>query len=248
MSLVPGLLAAALYNRRRQQGRVRLFEVGTCFMADPVGVGVREEVRIAGVALGTALPEQWGAPARSVDFFDVKGDVEALCALVGQVAQASPEGVPPFLQKGLAAAIAVGGETVGFAGGLALAHRERLGFEEPVFVFELRASLFQVAAASRAVEPPRFPSVRRDLAVVVPATTPAGDVLDTVRRSVGPLLQGLVLFDVYHGKGLDLGKKSLALGLTLQDFSRTLTDEVVEGLVARVLEALATTYGAALRQ
>ncbi len=248
MSLVPGLLAAALYNRRRQQGRVRLFEVGTCFEADPAGVGVREEIRIAGIALGPALPEQWGAPARPVDFFDVKGDVEALCALVGQAAEARPEGAPPFLQKGLSAAIAVAGETVGFAGGLALAHRERLGFDEPVFVFELRASFLRVAAAARAAEPPRFPSVRRDLAVVVPATTPAGDVLDTVRRSVGPLLQGLVLFDVYQGKGLDLGKKSLALGLTLQDFSRTLTDEVVEGLVARVLEALATTYGATLRQ
>ncbi len=247
-SLVPGLLAAALYNRRRQQGRVRLFEVGTCFMADPAGTGVREETKIAGVALGPALPEQWGAPARPVDFFDVKADVEALCALVGQAAQASPEGGPPFLQKGLAAAIAVAGGAVGFVGGLAPAHRERLGFEEPVFVFELSASALQSGASGRAAEPPRFPSVRRDLAVVVPATTPAGAVLETVRQGAGPLLRGLVLFDVYHGKGLDLGKKSLALGLTLQDFSRTLTDEVVEGLVARVLTALATTYGAVLRQ
>ncbi|MHB1752910.1 MAG: phenylalanine--tRNA ligase subunit beta [Acidiferrobacter sp.] len=247
-SLVPGLLATALHNRRRQQGRVRLFEIGTCFTADPAGVGVREEMKIAGLALGSALPEQWGAPARPVDFFDVKGDVEALCALVGQTARVSPDGAAPFLQKGLGAAITVAGHHVGFVGGLAAGHRERLGFEEPVFVFELSASLFEAQAAGGAVEPPRFPSVRRDLAVVVPATTAAGDVLDTVRRSAGALLRGLVVFDVYHGKGLDLGKKSLALGLTLQDFSRTLTDEVVEGLVARVVESLATTYGAVLRQ
>ncbi len=247
-SLVPGLLAAALHNRRRQQGRLRLFEMGTCFTADPVGVGVREEMKIAGLALGPALPEQWGAPARPVDFFDIKGDVEALCALAGQSLLASPDGAAPFLQEGLGAAIVVAGRQVGFVGGVAAGHRERLGFDEPVFVFELSASLFQAPAPGRVAEPPRFPSVRRDLAVVVPASTPAGDVLDTVRRSAGPLLQGLVVFDVYQGKGLDLGKKSLAMGLTLQDFSRTLTDEDVEGLVARVLELLATTYGATLRQ
>ena len=117
-----------------------------------------------------------------------------------------------------------------------------------MFVFEIKASLFGQPPAARAKEPPRFPSVRRDLAVVVPAGLPAGAVLETVRRHAGPLLQGLVLFDMYQGEGLDLGKKSLALGLTLQDFSRTLTDEVVEGLVTQVLTALKAAYGAELRQ
>ena len=249
-SLIPGLLTAALHNRRRQQGRVRLFEVGTCFRAasGPGGV-VAEEPRLSGVVLGPALPEQWGAPARAVDFFDVKGDVEALCALAGQpLLMVTPDGAPPFLQKGLAAALSLRGETIGFMGALAPAHRERLGFEEPVFMFEIQASLFAEPPAARAQEPPRFPSVRRDLAVVVDAAVPAGAVLETVRLNAGPLLRGLVLFDVYQGEGLDLGKKSLAMGLTLQDFSRTLTDEVVDGLVAQVLAALKAVHGADLRQ
>ena len=248
-SLIPGLLAAALHNRRRQQGRVRLFEGGTCFRAAGPGAAPIEESRLAGVVLGPALPEQWGAPARAADFFDVKGDVEALCALAGQpLVTASPDGAPPFLQKGLAAALSLGGETIGFVGALAPAHRERLGFEEPVFLFEIRASLFAESPAARAQEPPRFPSVRRDLAVVVDAALPAGAVLETVRLNAGPLLRGLVLFDVYQGEGLDLGKKSLALGLTLQDFSRTLIDEVVDDLVTQVLAALKAAYGADLRQ
>ena len=247
-SLIPGLLAAALHNRRRQQGRVRLFEVGTCFRAADSGTAVDEELRLAGVALGPAWPEQWGAPGRLVDFFDVKGDVEVLCALAGATLAVEAGDIPPFLQKGLAATLRVGGETIGFLGGLSPAHRERLGFEEPVFVFEIHAALLGQPPGGRAQEPPRFPSVRRDLAVVVRADLPAGAVLETVRVNAGPLLQGLVLFDVYQGEGLDLGKKSLALGLTLQDFSRTLTDEVVDGLVAQVLAALKAAHGAELRQ
>ena len=247
-SLIPGLLAAALHNRRRQQGRVRLFEVGTCFRAADSGTAVDEELRLAGVALGPAWPEQWGAPGRLVDFFDVKGDVEVLCALAGATLAVEAGDIPPFLQKGLAANLRVGGETIGFLGGLSPAHRERLGFEEPVFVFEIHAALLGQPPGGRAQEPPRFPSVRRDLAVVVRADLPAGAVLETVRVNAGPLLQGLVLFDVYQGEGLDLGKKSLALGLTLQDFSRTLTDEVVDGLVAQVLAALKAAHGAELRQ
>ena len=248
-SLIPGLLAAAAHNRRRQLGRVRLFEVGTCFgAADSKTAAIGEESRLAGVALGPVWPEQWGAPARAVDFFDVKGDVEVLCALAGETPVVTPDGAPPFLQKGLAATLSLRGQPIGFVGGLAPAHRLRLGFEEPVFVFEIKASLFGQPPAARAKEPPRFPSVRRDLAVVVPVGLPAGAVLETVRRHAGPLLQGLVLFDMYQGEGLDLGKKSLALGLTLQDFSRTLTDEVVEGLVTQVLTALKAAYGAELRQ
>ncbi len=248
-SLIPGLLAAALHNRRRQQGRVRLFEMGTCFLrAADSGTTVDEEPRLAGVVLGPAWPEQWGAPGRLVDFFDVKGDVEVLCALAGATPGVGTDGAPPFLQKGLAATLSLCGETIGFMGALAPAHRERLGFEEPVFVFEIRTALLGQPLVTRAQEPPRFPSVRRDLAVVVSANLPAGALLETVRVNAGPLLQGLVLFDVYQGEGLDLGKKSLALGLTLQDFSRTLTDEVVDGLVAQVLAALKAAHGAELRQ
>jgi len=244
-SLIPGLLTAALYNRRRQQGRVRLFEIGTCF--EPLPDGVSETTQVAGLVLGPALPEQWGIAARGVDFFDLKGDVEALCAL----AQATPLTVARdyrFLQPGLSAALVQNNEPVGFLGALSPEQRQRLGFDEPVFVFEIAAKIFGEPPARRGEEPSRFPSVRRDLAVVVSEEVAAGAVLDAVRRAAGALLQELVLFDVYRGEGLDFGKKSLALGLTLQDFSRTLNDEVVDQVVAQAVSALETAYGARLRQ
>ncbi|MHB8252644.1 MAG: phenylalanine--tRNA ligase subunit beta [Acidiferrobacter sp.] len=244
-SLIPGLLTAALHNRHRQQGRLRLFEVGTCFKLLPEGIS--ETTKVAGLALGPVFAEQWGINARPVDFFDIKGDVEALCALV----DASPTAVArdyPFLQEGLSAALVLGDETIGFLGAISPQQRQRLGFDEPVFVFEIEAKLFGRVGGRTAEEPSRFPSVRRDLAVVVGEEVAAGAVLDTVRRSAGPLLQELVLFDVYRGEGLDSGKKSLALGLTLQDFSRTLKDEVVDEVVARAVGALLAAYGARLRQ
>ncbi len=248
VSLIPGLLAAALHNRRRQQSRVRLFEIGVCFEGcGPKDGRVHEERRIAGVALGSTVPEQWGRDRRSVDFFDVKGDLEALATLVGRELHTRPWEAP-FLQKGVGASVWVDGERIGFLGALALAERRRLGFDEPVFVFEVQAAAFAGARARPAAEPPRFPAVRRDLALVVPATVAAGAVLETARRSAGTLLQDLVLFDVYQGEGLDFGKKSLAMGLTFQDFSRTLTDEVIDEVVARTVAALSAAYGARLRQ
>jgi len=137
---------------------------------------------------------------------------------------------------------------VGLFGALSPEQRERLGFDEPVFVFEIAAHLFGESAARAASEPSRFPSVRRDIAVVVAEDVAAGALLGAVRQAAGPLLQELVLFDVYRGEGLDLGKKSLALGLTLQDFSRTLKDEVADLVLARVTAALEATYEARLRQ
>lgn len=244
-SLIPGLLAAALHNRRRQQARVRLFELGSCF--EPSSDGVLEVPRISGLVLGPSLPEQWGHVSRGVDFFDLKGDIEALWTLakVRPVAVARDH---PLLQPGLAAAWVLDNETLGFMGALSPELRQRLGFDEPVFVFELAASLLGTSAAQRAEEPSRFPSVRRDLAIVVREQVSAGGVLETIREAAGPLLQELVLFDVYRGEGLDSGKKSLAMGLTLQDFSRTLNDEVVDDVVGRVLSVLEAAYGARLRQ
>lgn len=244
-SLIPGLVGAAAHNRRRQQGRLRLFEIGTCFAAS--GDGVSEVTKVAGLILGPALPEQWGASARGVDFFDLKGDVEALCA----VARITPRTVArdfPFLQPGVSASLLVGQDTVGCLGALSPELRRKWGLEEPVFVFEMEARLLGVRGPKRAEEPPRFPSVRRDIALLVAQEVAAGDVLETVRRTAGALLQDLVLFDVYQGEGLDSGTKSLALSLTLQDFSRTLTDEVVDKTMAHVVSALEAAHRARLRQ
>ncbi|MHB1565120.1 MAG: phenylalanine--tRNA ligase subunit beta [Acidiferrobacter sp.] len=242
--LLPGLLRAAQYNYHRQQTRVRLFELGRCY--EYAAEGVRESLRLGGVVLGSRLPEQWGAPTTAADFFDVKGDMAAVLALVGVecVLTARAE---PWLQVGQSAVIQVGDHPVGYLGALHPRARARWGFELPVFVFEVAADLTHPPRTARQ-EPPRFPAVRRDLAVVVDHQVAAADVLRSVRATAGELLVELVLFDVYQGKGLDLGKKSLAMGLTLQDFSRTLNDEVVEDIMARTVSALEAGYGARLRQ
>ena len=245
-SLIPGLLTSALHNRRRQQSRVRLFEMGLCFVRGPDG-SLSERTHIAGLALGSAGPEQWGLSARPVDFFDIKGDVEVLAQAAGVALQVVSHEQEP-LQPHVAGALLWADEPGGIIGALAPQHRARLGFDEPVYVFEISAEIFGHKAMSRATEPPRFPSVRRDLALVVSEEVAAGTVLETIRKSAGALLKELVLFDVFRGEGLDLGKKSLALGLTLQDFSRTLTDEAVEEIVARTVAALHQICGAQLRQ
>ncbi|MDA8360840.1 MAG: phenylalanine--tRNA ligase subunit beta [Gammaproteobacteria bacterium] len=242
-SLLPGLLRVAQYNRNRQQTRLRLFELGRCY--EPHGGEVREVTRLGGLILGPRYPEQWANPRDMVDFFDIKGDVEALCQILGLdlATVARPE---PCLQAGQSAVLVAGEQGIGTLGALHPRERARFGFEEPVYVFELVPAVH--AKGVRMAEPPRFPAIRRDLALVVRAQVAAADILKTTREAAGPLLRELVLFDVYQGEGLDFGKKSLALGLTLQDFSRTLNDEVVEDVMARTLSALETAYGARLRQ
>ncbi|MDA8390497.1 MAG: phenylalanine--tRNA ligase subunit beta [Gammaproteobacteria bacterium] len=243
LSLLPGLLRVAQYNRNRQQTRLRLFELARCY--EPHGGEVREVTRLAGLILGPRHPECWANPRAAVDFFDIKGDIEALCQILGLdlTLVARPQ---PHLQSGQSAVLVVGEQVVGTLGGLHPRERARLGFDEPVYVFELTPLMRPMVV--QVTEPPRFPAIRRDLALVVRAQVAAGDILKTTREAAGPLLRELVLFDVYQGEGLDFGKKSLALGLTLQDFSRTLTDEVVDDVMARTLSALETAYGARLRQ
>lgn len=243
-SLLPGLLRAAQYNYHRQQTRVRLFEVGRCY--EPGDRGIREELRLGGVVLGPRLPEQWGVTTIAADFFDVKGDIEAVFAAAGRELTAI-SGSVPALQAGQSAILWADDHQVGYLGALHPRARTRFGFALPVFVFEMAADLVPARDRHRR-EPPRFPAVRRDLAVVVDQQVAAADVLQCIREAGGALLVELVLFDVYQGEGLDLGKKSLAVGLTLQDFSRTLNDEVVEDVMARTVSALEAACGARLRQ
>ncbi len=241
-SLLPGLLRVAQHNRNRQQARVRIFELGRCY--ERQDGEVREVVRLAGLILGPRHPELWGNPPGAVDFFDLKGDVEALGCLLGWT-PAAVERPQAYLQSGQSAALMEGREVIGHLGALHPHERARLGFDEPVYVFEMTP--VARTAPIRVMEPPRFPAIRRDLAIVVDVQVTAADLLRITREAAGPLLRELVLFDVYQGEGLDFGKKSVALGLTLQDFSRTLKDEVVGDIMARTLSALETACGARLR-
>ena len=250
LSLWPGLIRALLYNQNRQQERVRLFEIGRRFLAKPDG-GTDEQPVIAGIVTGPVFPEQWGAKMRAADFFDVKGDVEALLALGGQRRYQFRPGQHPALHPGQVAEIALLGtanETVGLIGTLHPDIQAKTGLEKSAILFELHLSALQASIIPQFQEISRYPAIRRDLALILADGLPAQAVLDHVRKTAGPLLVNLELFDEYRGEGIDSGRKSLALGLTFQDTSRTLNESDVEAVVGRVVSGLKTSFDAQLRQ
>lgn len=245
-ALLPGLVEALRHNRARQQGRVRLFELGRVFRAESdASVETR---RVAAVSCGGALAEQWGEARREVDFYDIKGDVESLLALRGVAEPLRFEPVcVPWLHPGRAAEIWSGPHRIGWAGHLHPALLKALDIDGEVVGFELDLDLAQQRALPQAGVLSRFPSVRRDLAVVVPDATPWAALEDSLKAALGGLLREVVVFDRYVGPGLDAGTKSVAMGLILQDVSRTLTDHDVDGAVAAAVAALGRDCGAKLR-
>jgi phenylalanyl-tRNA synthetase beta chain len=250
LTLWPGLIKAVLYNQNRQQGRVRLFEIGRRFLAAP-DEGADEQPVIAGIAMGSAFSEQWGVKARPVDFFDVKGDVEALLALGGQRQFVFRPARHPALHPGQTAEIFQIGAAADPIGCIGVLHPDiqaKSGLDKSVIVFELRLSALLAAIIPEFQEISRYPAIRRDLAMVLGEAIPAQAVLDHVRRTAGGLLVNLELFDEYRGEGIDSGRKSLALGLTFQDTSRTLNEKDVEAVVGRVVADLKVSFDAQLRQ
>lgn len=246
-TLWAGLLKAVSHNLNRQQERVRLFETGLRFLPD--ANGMQQRMCVAGVMVGAADPEQWGATKRAADFFDIKGDVEAVLGLTGCGAEfIFSSARHPALHPGQSARISRGRDEVGWVGALHPAVVEALELQQNVLVFEFSLDALEPGAIPRFQGLSKFPSIRRDLAIVVDDSVPAAAVSACVRSAAGELLQELRLFDVYRGKGIAAGQKSLALGITLQDYKRTLTDDEVEAVVQGVLDALKTQVRASLRE
>jgi phenylalanyl-tRNA synthetase beta chain len=244
-ALLPGLVDALARNRARQQNRVRLFELGKVFhLAD--GAAPRETRRIAAVACGPQAAEQWAGDSREVDFFDLKAEVEALLALAGARAEFRAD-ARPFGHPGRSASVWRDGREIGWVGHLHPGLVRALDLEGEVVGFELDLEPLAERSVPRAGELSRYPSVRRDIALVVPETTPWAALEASLHAALGPLLREVRLFDRYVGPGLDSGSKSLAMGLILQDVSRTLTDRDADQAVATALEALARDCGARLR-
>ena len=247
VSLWPGLVRALIENQRRQQPRVRLFELGRKFQLDAAGV-LQEIHVVAGLAAGPALPEQWGAKAAEVDFFDVRADVEALLRATG--APGSFSFVPaahPALHPGQSARIVRDRQPVGWLGRLHPELAKRLELTYSALVFEVETESGFDATIPQFREISRFPAVRRDLAMVVAEAVPVQALLDTVRRKAGELLTSLVVFDIYRGQGIAAGFKSVAIGLNLQDISRTLTDDETDAVVAQVVADLEREHSATIR-
>lgn len=245
-SLWPGLIKALIHNQKRQQPDGRLFEQGLSFI--PTDHGLRQEPYLAGIAVGAALPEQWGAPMRMLDFFDVKADVEALLALTGDAeAFTFAAASHPALHPGQSARIERNGVAIGWLGTLHPQVAKKLDVEGDAYVFELSLSGLQTARVPVFREISKFPASRRDIAIVVDEAVSAQAIQDCIRQQGGGLLREVRLFDVYRGKGVAEGQKSLALGLILQDFSHNLTDSVVEETVSGIIAGLSKRFGATLR-
>jgi phenylalanyl-tRNA synthetase beta chain len=242
LSLWPGLLYVVRENQRRQQTRVRLFEIGRRFAAVD---GAETEV-IAGVVTGSVLPEQWGDEPRKIDFFDVKADVEALLALAGAVVTFRAES-HPALHPGQSARIWRDDRPIGWLGAIHPQHLKAMDLTYPAFVFEIETQPALAAPVPEFREISRYPAIRRDVAVIVDEATHADAIGQVVRAAAGELLTDLGVLSVYRGKQFEKGKKSIALGLQLQDTSRTLTDHDADAIVARVVEQLARQLNATIR-
>jgi len=255
-SLFGGLVANLAYNLNRKQPRVRVFEVGRVFRRDarvadgPLTVaGIDQPVMVGAIAFGPAHEEQWDVKARAVDFFDLKGDLEALAGTAH--ALRFEAAVHPALHPGRCARVLAGDTTIGWLGEL---HPKWVaGFDLPAapVLFEVdTAALTQVPLPAFA-EPSRFPPVMRDIALVVDAGTPAGQVLRTLKSAADPRVSSIVLFDQYRPTkpGGDLGEteKSLAFRVVMQDTQRTLTDAEAESMKQNLVDAVVTKHRARLR-
>ena len=245
-SLLPGLVSALIANRRRQQERVRLFEIGRVFKqgAD----GPLETVRVAGVACGQANELQWAADKRAVDFYDVKGDAESLFALTGDVrAFCTAASAANWLHPGRSADFLRGDGVVGSLGALHPRLLKALDFDADVYAFEFDLEPIVARTVPRGAAVARFPSVRRDLSFELPENVSYAAVEMAVRHAVGAVLHEIFVFDRYAGPNLAQGLKSVAIGLILQDDSRTLTDADADESVDLAVAALQRDCQARLR-
>lgn len=246
-SLLPGLVKTAQYNLNRQQSRVRLFETGLTFIKE--GDQLKQEPMLAALITGSRQPEGWLGKAEPVDFFDLKGDFETVFAL-GQCAGefVFVKGDHPAMHPGQCAQIVRGGEVVGHMGALHPSLAKAMDVPEALFLVELHLSAVIDGKVTTFSPLSKYPEVRRDLALVVADSVAAGDVENAIVSVAGELLRQVNTFDVYAGKGIAEGCKSLALSLTLQHPSRTLKDDEINKLVDRVVSRLQQDFNASLRQ
>ncbi|MFN2301544.1 MAG: phenylalanine--tRNA ligase subunit beta [Gammaproteobacteria bacterium] len=241
-SLWPGLIACLQHNAKRQQGRVRIFESGLRFISKENDL--KQEKMIAGLLWGDRYSAQWGLPQGAADFYDAKADCEALLAGRAAIFEAAPH---PALHPGQSAQIVVDGGRIGWLGTLHPRIVQALDLARPPVLFELAYTVVSARPAPEARPVSRFPALRRDLALVVSEEVTAGRLLAEVDAIRPDWLDRRFIFDIYRGKGVEPGRKSVALGLILQETSRTLTDTEADAFVQRLVEHLGKRTGASLR-
>lgn len=247
LTLIQGLLNTVVHNQKRQQTRVRLFEQGLRFIPDPQAEnGVRQEPMLAGVISGNAASEHWNLEQKTVDFFDLKGDLEAVLALsVGRQAYQFVAKNYPALHPGQSAAVLLEGKEIGFIGTLHPELERKLGLHGRTIVFEVQWQAIAHQAVPQAKPLSKFPANRRDIALVVDRQISADEIVQACVAQGGAFLRSASLFDVYTGQGIAADKKSLAIALLLQSDERTLEEadisQAVDAIVAHTRERFAAS-------
>jgi phenylalanyl-tRNA synthetase beta chain len=246
VSLWPGLLRACAQNLRRQQSRIRLFEIGRKYLQTESGC--KEIETLAAVLAGPRRPEQWSDGRDAVDFYDAKADIEDLLAMTNDEKNVRFKAATMnCLRPGRSAQIFRGSDAIGWVGELHPRVLKALDLNIAPYVFELEIERSFHCNKLKFKDISRFPSIRRDIAVVVSENTAFADIEENVSVSASGLLRELCVFDVYRGAGIDSGRKSVALGLILQDSSRTLTDDDADAVVAAVVARLRQELSATIR-
>jgi len=242
-SLLPGLLKTLAYNQKRQHPRLRFFEAGVVFPDDTT-----ESSRVAAAVTGSGQAESWAHPSRSIDFFDLKGDLEALLEITGRRLILNPRRVNDRqLHPGQSADILVDDEKIGWIGTLHPSWLKKMDLSSPVVAFELDLKAVTQRQLPTFDEVSKFPSTRVDLAMIFPIEVSWAQICEIVQENGGNLLTKLVVFDEYRGQGISDGMKSLAFGMILQDQKGTLTDPQTDKVKNQVIDALTNAFGATVR-
>lgn len=245
-SILPGLLSTLIYNENRQQERVRLFESGLVFSKE--AGETRQTGMISGLISGTTLPVNWTNNKELSDFYDVKGDVETLLSLGADLSAYSfTAATHSCFHSGQCARVEKAGEFIGYIGALHPAIQRKLGIATNTLLFELALEPIRAKSLPKASSLSKFPEVNRDLAIVLDRGTPSADILANVRENAGDYLTNLRIFDVYQGDAVANDKKSVALGLTWQHPSRTLSDDDINTIISSCVNGLQDKFNANLR-
>lgn len=246
-SLWAGLVKTLVYNRKRQQQRIRLFENGQCFIKQANGEILQQD-RIAGVICGNTNPESWHNNKKLVNFFDLKGDLEQLLELGGATNEFNFKSASHIaLHPGQSACITKNGKEVGFIGALHPRLIKSLELTTPVFLFEINQTALTQGKLPKYEEISKFPESRRDLAFIIDEKVNFDEIHRLVSSKAGDFIKIVTLFDLYQGQHIEKGRKSFALGLTWQHHSRTLNDEEVNHAASAVISAMINEFDASLR-
>ncbi len=245
-SLWPGLLQAACFNLKRQCTTLRLFETGLTFPR--IGKQWQQSAKLGGLIAGEAHPQQWALTSRPVDFYDVKSDIEALLRRAKQNTLCEWQRTEhPALHPGQSASIYLGGEQLGVVGALHPRIAKQLGIKVPLYLFELDFEELRNTELSEFQSISKFPMIRRDLSFIVPKSLLVQEMCKKIRELGGKLLNNVQIFDIYLGQGIEVGQKSVAMGLIFRDPSRTLTEAEINAIVQTIVDGLKKELNAILR-